>query len=191
LFAVEHFLSSGECSEVRSAIQASTQASATVRDEHGDFVVDRRARRVQWVDVPKALTALVERRLADVRPSVARHYGVSLKDCQTPQFLAYGPGDFYKAHRDNTTDRDAATVSQERLISAVVFLNSSSPEPGDDTYGGGALTFYGLLDEPRTQSLGLPLDAEEGLLITFRSEIVHAVSSVTHGQRFTAVSWYR
>ena len=88
-------------------------------------------------------------------------------------------------------EHDAPTVSRERPVSAVVFLNASSGQPTFDTYGGGALTFYGLLDDPRAQGLGLRLEAEEGLLVAFRSEITHAVAPVTHGHRYTAVSWFR
>jgi predicted 2-oxoglutarate/Fe(II)-dependent dioxygenase YbiX len=38
--------------------------------------------------------------------------------------------------------------------------------------------------------VGLPLEAEPGLLITFRAEALHAVSPVTHGERRTIVSWF-
>jgi len=125
-----------------------------------------------------------------VRPSLAAHYGLTLSGEQAPQFLSYMTGDFYRPHRDNTKERDTSGSSHERRISAVLFLNEASAEPRDGTYGGGALTFYGLFDDPRAESVGLPLEAEPGLLITFRAETVHGVSPVTHGRRCTAVSWY-
>jgi predicted 2-oxoglutarate/Fe(II)-dependent dioxygenase YbiX len=57
-------------------------------------------------------------------------------------------------------------------------------------YGGGALTFYELLDDPAGRSLGFPLQAEEGLLIAFRANVPHSVTTVTHGDRYTIACWY-
>jgi SM-20-related protein len=57
-------------------------------------------------------------------------------------------------------------------------------------YGGGALTFYDLFDDPTGRSLGFPLQAEEGLLIAFRAEVPHSIAPVTHGDRYTIASWY-
>ena len=34
---------------------------------------------------------------------------------------------------------------RDRRVSVVIFLNRQSPKPLPDTYGGGSLTFYGLL----------------------------------------------
>jgi predicted 2-oxoglutarate/Fe(II)-dependent dioxygenase YbiX len=142
----------------------------------------------------------VTQRLEEARVEIAAHYGVTLSGLQLPQFLVYAPGDFYRPHRDNAPGRDRERradetptpgVSHERRISAVLFLNGPASEPTPGTYGGGALTFYGLLDDPRTQALGIPLEAEEGLLVTFPASLVHGVSPVEHGHRYTVVSWFR
>jgi hypothetical protein len=68
------------------------------------------------------------------------------------------PGDFYQCHRDGRSNPDASPTSKSRRISAVIFLNGTSAEPRDDMYGGGALTFYELLDDPVGRSLGFPLE---------------------------------
>jgi predicted 2-oxoglutarate/Fe(II)-dependent dioxygenase YbiX len=36
-----------------------------------------------------------------------------------------------------------------------------------------------------------PVIGEPGTLVAFRSETTHEVTPVTHGQRYTIVSWYR
>jgi SM-20-related protein len=51
------------------------------------------------------------------------------------------------------------------------------------------LTFYGLLGGEKGEKVGLPLVGEEGLLVAFKSNITHAVTPVTHGERFTVVTW--
>ena len=48
----------------------------------------------------------------------------------------------------------------------------------------------GLMADPRWKSVGLGLSGEEGVLVAFRSELLHEVVPVTHGQRYTLVTWY-
>jgi 2OG-Fe(II) oxygenase superfamily len=57
-------------------------------------------------------------------------------------------------------------------------------------YSGGSLVFYGLMGESSGKTVGLPLAGETGMLIAFPSDLVHAVSPVTAGERYTIVSWF-
>ena len=75
-------------------------------------------------------------------------------------------------------------------MSAVIFLNGTSVEPRDGMYGGGALTFYELFDDPVGRNLGFPLEAQEGLLVAFRANVMHGVAPVVHGDRYTITAWY-
>jgi SM-20-related protein len=80
---------------------------------------------------------------------------------------------------------------KQRRVSVVVFLNDASGEPAPDSYGGGELTFYGLLgDGPSGSPIGVPLDGKGGELVAFRSGLLHGVGAVTHGERYTIVSWF-
>ena len=106
------------------------------------------------------------------------------------QFLRYGERDFYRAHRDSTTDRHAADYLRQRRVSVVVFLNQEADQGGPDTYGGGALRFYGLMDDPLLKDRGLALTGEPSLLIGFRSDTLHEVTPVTRGERLTIVTWF-
>src|SRR5262245_30937905 len=126
----------------------------------------------------------------DLKSEVEQHFRVTLLDCQAPQFSHYVAGDFYQPHCDNNPRDDASRISKARRISAVIFLNGTSAEPRDDTYGGGALTFYKLFDDPVGRSIGFPLEADEGLLISFRSDLPHSVARITHGDRYTIAGWY-
>jgi SM-20-related protein len=69
----------------------------------------------------------------------------------------------------------------------VLFLNGEGGADQPSSYGGGQLTFYGLMGD----RLGLPLAGRPGLLVAFRSDLVHAVTPVTRGERYTVVSWFR
>jgi SM-20-related protein len=150
-------------------------------------VVDESIRSTRWADVsPPAREFVVERPRA-LRPALAEHFGVPLSASQPPQFLAYRPVDYYRPHKDASRD-DPPGI--QRRVSVVLFLNRQAAAPGSDAYGGGALTFYGLIGGPRGRALGFPLTGETGLLAAFRSETVHVVAPLTHGDRYAVVSWF-
>jgi len=188
-FVVEDFFDRDLCSQLRADMRAGISSVALVGSGR-EFVVDRQFRRVSQVEVNDVSTALVRTRLIDVKPDLERHFDVVLTDCQGPQFLHYVTGDFYQCHRDRRSDQNASAMSKHRRVSAVIFLNGTSAEPRDGMYGGGALTFYELLDDPTGRSLGFPLQAEEGLLIAFRVDVPHSVAQITHGDRYTIAGWY-
>jgi SM-20-related protein len=118
-----------------------------------------------------------------------------LSACGPLQFLAYGVGDHYKPHRDHYDESvqradEKTGTPKARRVSAVIFLNNRSEITTPNHYGGGALTFYGLFDNPTGDTIGIPLEADEGLLITFPSGMLHAVAPVTHGERYTIATWF-
>jgi len=190
LFVVEGFFDRDLCSRVRTDIRAGSPLVATIGSAGPEFVVNREIRRVNQVEVSEASTELVKSRLIGIKPDLEDHFRVTLASCQEPQFLHYVTGDFYQCHRDGRSDPNASSTSRSRRISAVIFLNGTSTEPREAMYGGGALTFYELFDDPIGRSLGFPLEAEEGLLIAFRADVPHSVTAVTHGDRYTIASWY-
>src|SRR5262249_61569652 len=147
LFAVEGFFDRDLCSQLRAEMRAGISSVALVGTGR-EFVVDRQFRSVNQVQVNDVSTALVRTRLIGVKPDLERHFDVTLTDCQGPQFLHYVTGDFYQCHRDRRSDQNASAMSKSRLISAVIFLNGTSTEPREGMSGGGALTFYCLLDDP-------------------------------------------
>jgi SM-20-related protein len=191
LFVNEGFFDPDLCSKIRSEMQLSRSASATVvSKEAPDVTVDQHERKTKLADVSTPTIALVKERLLALTPMLERHYNLTLSGLQEPQFLVYEEGDFFLAHFDTSTDPGVPEFIRERQVSAVMFLNSESEVPGPDVYGGGALTFYGLMNDPRTEEYGFPLTGETGLLIAFPPGMRHEVSPVTHGERYTIVSWF-
>jgi SM-20-related protein len=132
----------------------------------------------------------VSAKLEELRPELGRHFGLTLVGFEKVQFLCYHPGDFYVPHRDCDSDLDAPAFIRARKVSVVLFLNAPGEPLETGAYCGGSLTFYGLMPDPRLESYGFALDGEEGLMIAFRSDLLHEVTPVTHGQRYTAVTWY-
>jgi SM-20-related protein len=136
---------------------------------------------------------LVQQRLLLEAPAVERHFSVELDGCERPQFLLYREGDFIGRHSDGAQEAEAPALFRRRAISAVVFLNDQSDDAGvAGAFAGGGLTFYGLLaDDPRGKAIGLPIRGAAGLLVAFKTDLVHEVTPVISGERYTAVTWYK
>jgi SM-20-related protein len=190
LFAVPNFLEPTLCTSLRSEMAAATRAPATVRDAGDVYDVDQETRRTKTAKVAPDTAGLVEQRLLGIKPELEEHFAVCLTGLQGLQFLVYTEGDFFRRHVDQGSDEDDAAFARARRVSVVIFLNDEASDPAPDAYGGGALTFYGLLDSERGQGIGLPLTAEPGLLVAFPAATIHEVTPVTHGERYTAVTWF-
>ena len=185
LFVRRGFLDPEASSMLREAVRKAPAAPAIVHTEEGTYDVDRSIRSVDWAEVAPDAVELVDGRLEAVMPALAEHYGVQLTGIQPLQFLVYREGDFFEPH----PDRGKEGFSRARRISAVIFLNAEG-DPAADAFTGGALTLYGLFDQPDAETLGFPIEAEEGLLVTFPADLVHEVRRVEAGERYTVVTWF-
>jgi SM-20-related protein len=183
------FLAEDLCQRVIAGIRSGRANQATVGNDHGDYVVDESSRRVSQIEVNEETRVLVEPSLRALKSVLEEHFHIALSHYQRPCFLYYGIGDHYVPHTDSRHD-NVDSLSREREVSVVVFLNQQSEHKADGCYGGGDLAFFGLLTAPGMEARGLPLAAEKGLLVAFRSDLVHQVTPVTHGERFTIVTWY-
>jgi SM-20-related protein len=191
LFAIPGFLEPDLCRRLRGEMGSSEVTQATVRDSGVTYGVDESTRRTRSANVDASMASVVEGRLLAIMDRVAQHFALQLTGVQDLQFLIYQEGDFFRRHVDRTPDQeDDASFVKERQVSALIFLNGQTSEHGADGFDGGALTFYGLLDDDRGVGLGLPVTAEPGLLIAFPPSLVHEVTPVTSGERYTVVTWF-
>ena len=189
LFVLERFLDESSCARLRREMQSSSLSPASVGHGAGE-VIDEDARAAKWARVSAESRSWVRQRLLELKPRLEYHFGMALKDCQAPQFLVYRVGGFYVAHSDVAEEFNEPKRSHERRVSVVLFLNGQSEEGEPESYRGGALTFSGLIDDPRLQPYVYPLLGETGLLIAFRSNVIHGVTPVVGGERFTIASWF-
>jgi SM-20-related protein len=189
LFVRPNFLDAETCARLRAAATEVRKVPATVTSEDAPYEVDVRTRRTEIADVSAETRELVATPLDALTPEIERHYSVQAEGQQRLQFLVYKEGDFFGAHTDRTDSDMGSELSRRRLVSVVIFLNDEAEEPAPMKYVGGTLTFYGLLGGRKGEKVGLPVVGEEGLLVAFKSDIKHAVTPVTHGERFTVVTW--
>ena len=175
------FLDGERCVEIVGLLRASNGAPALVYGTESAGAVHASIRTASRIEAPVACRDFIIRRLEGVKPTLEQHFQVRLSLCEEPQFLHYRPGDFFVAHQDGNTPliRDQ---TQQRRVSIVLFLNDPA------TYGGGELLFHGAWPDWMVRQ---PAPAAVGTLIAFPAETTHEVTPVTHGERFTIVSWYR
>jgi len=170
-------------------MDASAFQKATVIKDAREGVLDEESRKVLSVRVTEGTWRSVRERLRGLKPSLEEHFRVSLsKKCHGPDFLIYHPGGFYRPHRD--CSEGSPDHIRARRVSVVMSLNAQSHEPAPDTFGGGGLTFYGLMDGPEWSKCAFTLDPSPGLLVAFRSDILHEAQPVSFGKRYMVVTWF-
>jgi SM-20-related protein len=180
------FLEGSLCGQWTSELASDPGERAEVYAPRG-FEVAPAVRNAAEHQPSHSLKSAVDARLESVRPAVARHFNMALSAPEPASCLTYGPGQFYRAHADR--GREGEGEAQGRVVSVVVFLNDARG-PAELSFDGGQLIFYDLIAEPRWKGVGLPLEPDAGLLVAFRSEIVHEVAPVTRGTRAVIVTWF-
>jgi predicted 2-oxoglutarate/Fe(II)-dependent dioxygenase YbiX len=187
LFVIKDFLDEAVREELVAGLRLADGGAATVYGRSAGGAVDPLVRKATRVVVSTEMRERVEQQMRNRMGAIEGHFGIDLSDYEEPQFLRYKTGDYFVAHQDGNTPL-IFDQTRFRRISVVIFLNSQSADPSPDTYSGGSLVFHGPYSGP---TLRLPASAYPGSLIAFRSEITHEVMPVTHGERYTIVSWYR
>jgi len=187
LYVVRSFFDSETCREFITEMCRSPVAPATVYGRGESGSVEERVRKAAQLMPSAGTVERVRQRLLEHRGEVGKHFGMSLSDCEKPQFMRYRVGDFFVAHQDGNTGMLLSDREQWRKISVVIFLNRQTEAPETDRYCGGSLVFSDWRS-PSRKDLHLPGDA--GTLVTFRSETTHEVRPVTHGERYSIASWY-
>jgi predicted 2-oxoglutarate/Fe(II)-dependent dioxygenase YbiX len=190
LFVQPHFLDSAFCQQVVSELHSAPKTnSAVVRETVAaatpgtvSTLVDERSRKTQQVCASAAIVRQIQQQLQAIQPTIGAHFNLALTGLEQPLFYAYETGSFFGAHRDCNRAADVPQFIQDRRVSTIIFLNSA------ESYAGGALTFYGLIDD--WQDYGFPLMGETGMLVAFRSDILHEVKLITAGERYTIANWF-
>jgi len=187
---VPNFLEPRFVADLLREMEVAPKEKATVVKAGVGDCLDENIRRVGTLILPKGVSVSLKERLRGTMPDLEKHFKVALAGCEHLQYLVYRPGDFFKPHADGGKSAGNSPETRQRRVSVVIFLNRESEESAEGTYGQGRLTFYGLLDGPQFERCGFELTPEPGLLIAFPSDKVHEVTPVSHGQRYTVVTWF-
>ena len=186
LFIREGFLDAGQCRQLARTMAAAAGDPAEVLAREGGLSTDEHARRAWDLTLPDDLQSLLVDHVESLRPAIEEAFGFDLEPCDGLCALRYRAGGFYGAHRDSAETPDPYGLHRRR-VSVVVFVNG--PDDVLAPFTGGRLRFYGLFDEATGEGTGLDMEPEGGTLVAFRSEILHEVTPVEAGERYTLVTW--
>ncbi len=198
IYIEPNFLSPEVCDRCFDEAQMATGKPARVWEPDGknnlDLVEDEIQRKTEQLQVSDGIYAEIENRLLSLKPSIEQKFDIELKACQNLLFYRYKEGSFFGVHRDSCDRPLAPEFLRQRRVSTIIFLNQRTEEPDVDSslpsYCGGSLAFYGLIDNPHWQNCGIPVPSQPGMLVAFRSDLLHEVKKVTAGIRYTIVSWF-
>jgi predicted 2-oxoglutarate/Fe(II)-dependent dioxygenase YbiX len=186
------FLSPEFCQKLHGEMEVLSAVPGTIwNPDGGEKLSEEAKKRKEYPNISDASVSEVNRKLGELMPEISERFEQPLTGVQPVKFTRYDTGDYYRIHTDITNDPNAPELLKERKVSVIVFLSQESETPDEGDYCGGNLTFYGLLGEQGWNSVGLPLESEQGLLIAFRPDIPHEVTVVTHGTRYTITTWYK
>lgn len=194
IFTFKGFLDPQFCANYLTEANLVTATPALVLPKSGDIILEAQVcqsqRRTEQLKISTLTESFIHKRLLAIKPTLESYFGLPLSGFQKPLFYRYKKGSFFGAHQDSSDRPDAPNFIKERRVSIILFLNSKAVEPSPLTYCGGNLTFYKLIDDPRWETYGFPIESEAGMLVAFRSDIWHEVKPVTDGERYTIVSWF-
>jgi Rps23 Pro-64 3,4-dihydroxylase Tpa1-like proline 4-hydroxylase len=179
------FLSALECEELVRGIAASMgEPGHLVRA--GRPILDFSVRSCREHGVPKTLS---ERLCLRLITFLNEQLGTARDDFDCfdgPYFLSYGPGSFFRPHRDMGGHDDPATMIARRW-SLVLYLNGRESEGTLPSFDGGALALYDMAPGPPDRRVVIV--PRPGLLTLFRSNLLHEVMTVHEGTRYAAIGW--
>ena len=159
----ENFLSPEECNFVLNKCKSElTLSNAKV---YGDDTTFRKSS-IGRIDN----LGFVNERLTNKLKEVFKINGMEVTGLGYFQFTEYKEGEYYNWHTDSS---DA--IHRDRFISIVIQLN--------DTYEGGVLEIKNLKGEL------VSIENKIGTLYIFNSRLLHRVTSVSNGVRYSLVNW--
>jgi SM-20-related protein len=193
------FLTAFECLGLCAEMDGAAQVDGSVReaDRPDADRVDRTGRSARECQVSDVTIRSITERICQLAPQLREHFHQDLAEYEAPHFVVYGPGDFYRPHRDLYPDVVVAEPIARRRLSVIIFLNDAiDADPGEEPVGaapmerylGGALRLCSHEAAEFASERAWDVPARQGLLVAFRADTWHEVSPVTVGRRYTIVA---
>src|SRR5262249_16218664 len=104
-----------------------------------------------------------------------------------PYFMSYGKGSFFRAHRDVANHKNDPPRLAAHRWSLLLSLNARQPAGGLPRLDGGALIGYET--DPKLPDRRIVIVPTPGLLVLFRSSLMHEVATVLDGTRYAVAGW--
>ena len=181
IFIAPGVLDAPTCRRVQAAMNAGTPEEAEVLDE--GFALQEDVRRATQIDVADTVLTMLETTLDAMRVPIASFYGLTLQSREGASVLRYETGGFYRPHVDRA-HVPSWPLAERRLITLVLFLESSRDAESSGGFAGGLLRLYPDNGDP------IEITPKQGMAVAFPASMPHEVTPVTSGRRDTIVDWF-
>jgi predicted 2-oxoglutarate/Fe(II)-dependent dioxygenase YbiX len=185
LFIAEEFLQNAFCRELSREVRNSLQIQSPLPEYAAGIPVQTStATRPKIVtEIENATREILRQKLNGIKPEIAGHFRMELKELRDIHFAIYEKGNFVARHVDFLETEKPEESEHFRKVTVVVFLNEETEEPAENCYGGGKLTVYGVFENEFFKDFGFPVGGTTGKLVAFPSKAFHEVTPVEHGTR--------
>lgn len=183
VYVLPNFLDEQTCKSIVAEMGQAPKKQAEVRRGNAEKKkVNVKIRETHSSQVSETTRQQVIDKYVALMPEMEKFFDTSLTGIKKPQFLFYSKGSFFAPHQD------VIESERPRKISTVLFLNQQERNNRQGEYKGGELCLYGLNEFFKDKAF--PVPASEGLLVAFRSDVLHEVKPVLSGTRCSLVMWY-
>ena len=184
--ATADFLSKAECNEIIAAMDASPREPAQVV-RAGESILDQSLRFCFDHHFPDVFKRSVGDRMADYFAIHRTEFGSDADYIYGPYFMSYEKGSYFRAHRDVANHKNDPPRLAAHRWSLLLYLNGRDPEDDLPIFEGGALIIYET--EPRLRDRRVVIVPRPGMLVLFRSTLMHEVAIVLEGTRYAVAGW--
>jgi len=178
VYVEEDFLMASECAALCEEMNGSVKTeAATYSQSENRERIDHCVRKTHYCAISSKSHIMVNNRIKQQKTILEKFFNTSLEDSfEPPKYLHYGEGAFFSPHTDDQLNRK---------INITINLNDKEAKLG---YEGGALQLYGLIKGGAFSNRGIAAPSSLGCLIAYPVDIVHEVTPITAGSRFSIVS---
>jgi predicted 2-oxoglutarate/Fe(II)-dependent dioxygenase YbiX len=180
------FLSIAECSEIVRAMEDSPREPAQVV-RAGESILDQSLRFCFDHHFPDAFKRPIGDRMAAYFDGHRTEFDSDADYIYGPYFMSYEKGSYFRAHRDVANHRNDPPRLAAHRWSLLLYLNGREPTGGLPAFDGGALIVYET--EPKLRDRRVVIVPQPGMLVLFRSSLMHEVAIVLEGTRYAVAGW--
>lgn len=180
------FLPIANCSEIVRAMEHAPREPAQVV-RAGESILDQSLRFCFDHHFPEAFKRSIGDRMAAYFDAHRSEFESDADYIYGPYFMSYEKGSYFRAHRDVANHRNDPPRLAAHRWSLLLYLNGREPVDGLPAFDGGALIIYET--EPKLRDRRVVIVPEPGMLVLFRSSLMHEVAIVLEGTRYAVAGW--
>ena len=180
------FLSIAECCEIIRAMEEAPREPAQVV-RAGASILDQSLRFCFDHHFPDTFKRPIGDRMAAYFDDHRTAFDSDADYIYGPYFMSYEKGSYFRAHRDVANHKNDPPRLAAHRWSLLLYLNGREPTGGLPAFDGGALMIYET--EPNLRDRRVVIVPEPGMLVLFRSSLMHEVAIVLEGTRYAVAGW--